>query len=41
MQALTLGLRDDLGPLREAFAASGLAHVLALSGLHVGLWRPC
>jgi competence protein ComEC len=37
MQALTLGLRDDLGPLREAFAASGLAHVLALSGLHVGL----
>jgi len=37
MQALTLGVRDDLGPLREAFAASGLAHVLALSGLHVGL----
>jgi competence protein ComEC len=37
MQALTLGLRDDLGPLRGAFAASGLAHVLALSGLHVGL----
>jgi len=37
MQALTLGLRDDLGPLRQAFAASGLAHVLALSGLHVGL----
>jgi competence protein ComEC len=37
MQALTLGLRDDLGPIRDAFAASGLAHVLALSGLHVGL----
>jgi ComEC/Rec2-related protein len=37
MQALTLGIRDDLGPLRAAFAASGLAHVLALSGLHVGL----
>jgi len=37
MQALTLGIRDDLGPLRTAFAASGLAHVLALSGLHVGL----
>mgnify|MGYP002621526430 CR=1 FL=1 len=37
MQALTLGWRDDLGPLRDAFAASGLAHVLALSGLHVGV----
>ncbi len=37
MQALTLGLRDDLGPIRAAFAASGLAHVLALSGLHVGV----
>ncbi|MDF1524209.1 MAG: ComEC/Rec2 family competence protein, partial [Trueperaceae bacterium] len=37
MQALTLGLRGDLGPLRDAFAASGLAHVLALSGLHVGV----
>lgn len=37
MQALTLGLREDLGPLRDAFAGSGLAHVLALSGLHVGV----
>ncbi|MFN2321331.1 MAG: ComEC/Rec2 family competence protein [Trueperaceae bacterium] len=37
MQALTLGIRDDLGPLREVFAASGTAHVLALSGLHVGV----
>jgi competence protein ComEC len=37
MQAITLGVRDDLGPLREAFSGSGLAHVLALSGLHVGL----
>ncbi len=37
MQALTLGVRDDLGPIRAAFAASGLAHVLALSGLHVGV----
>jgi competence protein ComEC len=37
MQALTLGLRDDLGSARDLFAASGLAHVLALSGLHVGL----
>jgi competence protein ComEC len=37
LQAMTLGLRDDLGDLREVFAASGLAHVLALSGLHVGV----
>jgi competence protein ComEC len=37
MQAMTLGLREDLGDLREVFAASGLAHLLALSGLHVGV----
>jgi competence protein ComEC len=37
MQALTWGIRDDLGPLRDVFAASGTAHVLALSGLHVGV----
>ena len=37
MQAMTLGLREDLGDLRETFAASGLAHILALSGLHVGI----
>ncbi len=37
MQAMTLGIRDDLGDLREIFAASGLAHILALSGLHVGI----
>lgn len=37
MQAMTLGVRDDLGDLREIFSASGLAHVLALSGLHVGV----
>ena len=37
MQALTLGIRDDLGPIRDVFAASGTAHVLALSGLHVGV----
>ena len=35
--AMTLGVRDDLGDLRELFAAAGLAHVLALSGLHVGV----
>ncbi|CAN5734011.1 DNA internalization-related competence protein ComEC/Rec2 [soil metagenome] len=37
VQAMTLGIRDELGDLREVFSASGLAHVLALSGLHVGV----
>ncbi|MDQ3396507.1 MAG: DNA internalization-related competence protein ComEC/Rec2 [Deinococcota bacterium] len=37
MQAMTLGVRDNLGDLRGIFAASGLAHILALSGLHVGV----
>lgn len=37
MQAMTLGIRDDLGDLRNVFAASGVAHILALSGLHVGV----
>ncbi|UCH24378.1 MAG: DNA internalization-related competence protein ComEC/Rec2 [Trueperaceae bacterium] len=37
MEAMTLGVRDELGELRDAFAASGLAHLLALSGLHVGI----
>lgn len=36
-QAITLGLRHDLGELRASFAAAGMAHVLALSGLHVGV----
>jgi len=36
-QALTLGIRHDLGELRSLFAAAGMAHVLALSGLHVGV----
>lgn len=35
--AMTFGVRDDLGDLRGIFAAAGLAHVLALSGLHVGV----
>ncbi len=35
--AMTLGVRDDLGDTRDVFAAAGLAHVLALSGLHVGV----
>jgi competence protein ComEC len=37
MQAMVLGIRDDLGDLRDIFAASGMAHLLALSGLHVGV----
>jgi competence protein ComEC len=36
-QAMNLGIRDDLGELRDIFAASGLAHILALSGLNVGV----
>ncbi|HEX7001295.1 MAG TPA: DNA internalization-related competence protein ComEC/Rec2 [Trueperaceae bacterium] len=36
--AMTLGLRDDLtSEDRDAFRRSGLAHVLALSGLHFGV----
>lgn len=37
MAAMTLGLRDDLGQLRDTFGAAGMAHLLALSGLHVGV----
>jgi competence protein ComEC len=37
MEAMTLGIKGELGDLRDTFAAAGLAHVLALSGLHVGL----
>lgn len=37
MQAMTLGIRDNLDDLRDIFSASGLAHILALSGLHVGI----
>ena len=37
MEAMTLGIRDNLNDLRDSFAAAGLAHVLALSGLHVGV----
>lgn len=36
-QAVTLGLRFELGELRGVFAAAGMAHLLALSGLHVGV----
>lgn len=37
VEALTLGLRDELGDLQDTFAAAGIAHLLALSGLHVGV----
>jgi len=36
--ALTLGIRDGLTPaVRQTFIDSGTAHLLAISGLHVGL----
>lgn len=37
MEAMTLGRKDDLGDLRDSFGAAGMAHLLALSGLHVGV----
>lgn len=38
ISALTLGYKADLtDDLQEAFRASGTAHVLAVSGLHVGI----
>ncbi len=37
-RALILGERQEIGPsLREAFNRSGLGHILAVSGLHIGL----
>lgn len=37
LSALTIGLRDDISDeLNEDYSISGLAHVLSLSGLHVG-----
>lgn len=37
-KALLLGLKEDLPEdTRDAFAKAGIAHVLAVSGLHVGL----
>ena len=36
--ALVLGVKDELNPeIQGAFAASGAMHVLAVSGLHVGI----
>lgn len=37
-EALLLGYRDDISPeLREKYAGAGASHVLAVSGLHVGI----
>ena len=38
MAALTVGDKGELdAPLRETYSASGASHVLAISGLHVGM----
>lgn len=37
LRAMVLGERDGAGALRERFAQAGLAHLLALSGLHLGI----
>lgn len=38
VEAVVLGRRDDIDrALRTSFAAAGLAHLLAISGLHVGV----
>ena len=38
VSAVALGLKDDLGDeLEESFSRAGLAHLLALSGLHFGV----
>lgn len=42
LQAILLGARDDLGEdLNQAYQASGAVHILAVSGLHVGLVAGC
>jgi len=38
VEALVLGRRDDLDPRwRQVFADAGIAHLLSISGLHVGI----
>lgn len=38
VEALVLGRRDNLSPaIRQRFVEAGLAHLLAISGLHVGI----
>ena len=42
VKALLLGQRDELDPeQRDAFSRSGTMHVLAVSGMHVGLIYAC
>lgn len=39
MKGLLLGVRDDLDPEQfQAFSQIGLTHILAISGLHVGIY---
>ena len=37
LRALVLGEREDARELRDLFARAGMAHLLALSGLHLGV----
>lgn len=38
LSALTIGYKDELSEeIRQAYSTSGVSHVLALSGLHIGL----
>lgn len=38
LSALTLGYKEDLSEeIKEAYSVAGVSHVLALSGLHIGL----
>ncbi|MDY6822743.1 MAG: DNA internalization-related competence protein ComEC/Rec2 [Thermodesulfobacteriota bacterium] len=38
LKALVVGLKDDIAPsVRESFNRAGVAHLLAISGLHVGI----
>lgn len=42
LSALTLGEKDGLdSELRQAYTVAGVSHVLALSGLHIGLLYGC
>ncbi|MFA6873967.1 MAG: ComEC family competence protein, partial [Bacteroidaceae bacterium] len=38
LAALTLGEKEDLSPdMKQSYASAGVSHVLALSGLHIGI----
>ncbi len=42
LSALVIGKRNGIGPdLREAFNRAGASHLLAISGLHVGIIAAC